>query len=57
VAARWHSKAVDLRLDVDSNFCISLEPSDIDFNIKVTDAITPSASQEMPAGKTLTCKQ
>lgn len=38
VATRGHGEAVDLRLDVRDGRGVSLEPCDIDFDIKVTDA-------------------
>jgi hypothetical protein len=38
VAARGHGEAVDLGLDVDSGRGVGLQPCNIDFDIKVTDA-------------------
>lgn len=40
MATRRRREAVDLRFDVHSILCICLEPCNVDFNIKVADAMT-----------------
>ena len=49
MATRRRRVAIDLRLDVHSILCICLEPCNIDFNVKVANAMTILAILPTPA--------
>ena len=60
VTAIGHCKAINLRLNVDNRDSVGLEPSNIDFNIEVTNARSYSNfndSHQMVTSYSRTCKQ